>query len=151
VITPINLKERFGQRFKVVYSESYRHERPEFRSAEAVWLMQILCRHGTIDPWDEDHLMACTRTAGPIAKAVKALPCVRVHQDGTDGANLVFRVERFDEVAALMKPRKRRHLSDEAKAKAIQNLVPLPKKASVAVVEPSPEGRECVRGALVDG
>jgi hypothetical protein len=147
----INLKERFGRRFKVVYSESYYEERPEFRSAEAVWLMQILCQHGTVDPWDEDHLMACTRRAGPITTAVKALPFVRVHQDGDDGANVVFPVERFDEVAALMKPRKRRHLSDEAKAKAIQNLVPFPKRASVAVVEPSPEALECVQEALVDG
>jgi hypothetical protein len=150
VITAINLRERFGKRFKVAYAPDYYAEYGPDAITVDPWYMEILCQHGIIGPWDETHLMACTRTAGPVCKALKALPFVRVHQDGTDGGNLVFPVAKFDEVAALMKPRKRRHLSDEAKAKAIQNLVPFPKKASVAVVEPSPEGRECVREAPVD-
>jgi hypothetical protein len=146
----VNLKERFGRRFKVALDESYHAERSQYRESEAPWLMMIPCQHGHICPWGGENLAACTRTAGPIAKRLKALPFATVAQDGSDGANVVFPVDHFAQVAALMRPRKRRHLSDEAKAKAIQNLVPFSKKASVAAVEASPEDRECARGAPVD-
>ena len=35
-----------------------------------------------------------------------------LHQDGDDGLTVLFPVERFHEVATLMKPRRRRVLSD---------------------------------------
>jgi len=60
-------------------------------------------------------LAACTRTAGPVAMRLRSLPFAEVAQDGADGVNVVFPVDRFDEVAAIMKPRRRRVLSPEAR------------------------------------
>lgn len=44
--TCINLKETFDRRYKVTFEESSEAERPEFRAAEAPWLMIIPCRFG---------------------------------------------------------------------------------------------------------
>ena len=101
----ISLKERFGRRFKVVYEESYHAERADFREAEAPSLMMIPCEHGHICPWGGEKLAACTRTAGPVAMRLRSLPFVEVVQDGADGVNAVFPADRFDEVAAVIKPK----------------------------------------------
>jgi len=55
----INLRERCGRRYKVVFEESYYAERPEFRVAEAAWLTIMPCQHGHICPWGGDRLAAC--------------------------------------------------------------------------------------------
>ena len=57
-----------------------------------------------------------------MAKQLKALRCVQVVQDGSDGVNVTFDVEHFDKVGELMKPRKRRHLSEKQKAANIERL-----------------------------
>jgi hypothetical protein len=44
---------------------------------------------------------------------IRRLPFVSVEQDGDDGVNATFHVDRFDEVARIMKPRRRRRLSPE--------------------------------------
>jgi hypothetical protein len=143
----VNLKERFGRRFKVVYEESYYAERPEFRAAEAPWLMMIPCQHGHICPWGGENLAACTRTAGPIAKRLKALPFATVAQDGSDGANVVFPVDHFEEVAAIMKPRRRRVLSPKARKAAGERLAKYQFRPAVGI---APEGQGSVREARVD-
>lgn len=119
VIRPgcLDIRDRFGRRFKIEYEESYRAERPEFRTAEALWLTVIPCRHGHICPWGGDNLAACTKTAGPVARRLKALPFVDVAQDGSDGVNVVFHVEHLEEVAAIMQPRRRRVLSEPARVR----------------------------------
>lgn len=61
--------------------------------------------------------MASTNASGAVAKCLKALPFTEVVQDGSDGSNVTFDLEHFDEVAQIMKPRKRRRLSEEHKAR----------------------------------
>jgi len=108
----IDLKQRFGDRFKVAYEESYYAEYgPDARTVDP-WLMIILCQHGEICPWGDDNLAACTNHAGPIANRLKALPYTQVAQDGDDGANVVFDVKHFDKVAQIMKPRRRRQVTE---------------------------------------
>ncbi|MFH1923803.1 MAG: hypothetical protein ABIP48_28425 [Planctomycetota bacterium] len=109
----INLKERFGDRFKIDVDESYYAERPEFRKAEEPWLQLLLCRHGHICPWGGSQLAACTNGRGPVANRLKALPFTTVAQEGDDGVNVLFDVAHFDQVAEIMKPRLRRRLSPE--------------------------------------
>ena len=113
----INLKERFGDRYKVEYEESYDAEHSEHGRAEDPWLMLTPCRHGFICPWGAENLAACTKTAGSVAKRLKALPFTTVIQDGDDGANVMFHVKHFDAVARIMKPCKRRRLSAEHRAR----------------------------------
>ena len=50
----VNLKARFGGRFKVVYEESYAAERGGHGRAEDPWLMVIPCQHGEIYPYGYD-------------------------------------------------------------------------------------------------
>jgi integrase len=78
---------------------------------EAAWLMIIPCQDGHICPWGGDNLAACTNRGGRIVNKLKALAFATVAQDGDDGAKIVFPAERFEEVAAVMKPRRRRRLS----------------------------------------
>jgi len=111
----INLKEMFGDRFKIDVDESYYAERPEFRAVELPWLTIIPCRNGHICPWGGSNLAACTNGSGAIAKRLKALPFTTVAQDGADGANVIFDLAHFDQVAEIMLPRRRRRLSPEAR------------------------------------
>ena len=113
----IDLKELFGDRFKLDVDGGFYAERPEFRREEEPWLTHILCQHGHIGVWGDDLLVACTNSAGAVATRLKALSFAEVAQDGTDGVNVTFPLEHFDEVAEVMKPRKRRRLSEEHKAK----------------------------------
>jgi hypothetical protein len=148
--TCINLQQRFGRRYRVVYEESYHAQYGHNARTEDPWLQIISCLHGHICLWGDDKLAACTDKAGPVAKALKALAFTQTAQDGDDGANIVFPVEHFDEVAAIMKPRRRRRLSEEQKAKVLRNLIPFPKKAAKHVAGASPSERHCVRKPKVD-
>jgi hypothetical protein len=119
-MTCINLKERFGDRFKVVYEESYYADRGENARAEDPWYMILLCQNGHISPWDDKRLAACTSRPGSVAKRLKALPFAETVQDGDDGANVAFPVEHFAEVAEIMRPRKRKRLSEEQRQQATE-------------------------------
>ena len=116
--TCVNLKQRFGDRFKVAYEESYQADRGEHARAEDPWLMLVLCQGGEIYPHGGELLGVATKGRGSIAKRLASLDCVTVTQDGTDGINATFHVDDFDQVAEVMKPRKRRHgrpMTDEQK------------------------------------
>ena len=118
----INLKERFGDRFKVKYEESYCVQYGENAWRDDPVLMVIPCENGHICPWGGSNLAACTNSAGRVANKLKALPFTEVAQDGDDGANVVFDVSHFDEVAEIMKPRRRRRLSEAARQAAGERL-----------------------------
>lgn len=74
------------------------------------WLLMIPCRHGRIYPHGGAYLGASTDHRGPIANRLTALPFVRIVQNGDDGINVVFRVDDFDQIAELMRPKRRRKL-----------------------------------------
>ena len=57
-----------------------------------------------------------------MANKLKALPSTTVAQDGDDGATVVFHARHFDEVARIMKPRKRRRLSASERQKRAERL-----------------------------
>jgi len=120
----INLREQFGDRFKVAYEESYYTDHGENAHREDPGYMILLCQHGHICPWGGEDLAACTRRPGQIVNRLKALPFTEVVQDGDDGANVVFPVEHFEEAAEIMLPRKRRRptLSDERRAELAERM-----------------------------
>ena len=117
----INLKQRYGDRHKVEYEESYYAVRSK-QTVEDPWQMILLCQHGHICPWGGSKLAACTDRAGRIANRLMALPFIELAQDGDDGANVVFDAAHFDAVAEIMKPRRRRRMSDAQKAAAAARL-----------------------------
>ena len=118
----INLKKRFGDRFQVRYEESYHAERGEGARAEDPWLMIIPCQNGHICPWGGSELAASTKAAGSVARRLKALAFTQTAQDGDDGATVLFDVKHFAPVAEIMKPRRRRRLSPEARLAAAERL-----------------------------
>ncbi len=72
----------------------------------------IPCKRGHIFPWGASTLAASTNGQGPTTKRLMTLPGVTVHQDGSDGATVLFPVDRFDAVAELMLPKRRRVVSE---------------------------------------
>lgn len=120
----INLRDRFGDKYRIEFEESYYAERPKFRAQEAPWLMLIPCQHGHICPWGGEILAACTNKCGSVAKKLTEPPVTEMWQAGADGVNVKFHVRDFDQVAEVMKPRKRhRHgfkLSPERRQKLVE-------------------------------
>ena len=108
----VNLKERFGKRYRVRYEESYYVEHGSRAWGDDPWLQVIPCDLGHIFPHGGNLLAASTNRRGATAKKLMALPGVTVHQDGDDGVTVLFPVESFDQVAALMRPKRRRVVSE---------------------------------------
>jgi hypothetical protein len=109
--------QRFGDTYRVTHDESYAAERPEFRTDEEPWLQIIPGARGHVFPWSADRLAASTNTRGPVVKQLLAIPDVEVQQDGTDGITATFPVDRLSAVAEVLRLRRRRRLSPEARAK----------------------------------
>lgn len=125
--TCLNLRSLFGREYKIRHEESYRAERPEFRKEEEPWLQIIPCRHGHIYPHGGNLLGWSAARAGSINEQVKRLPFVTVSQDGSDGANVLFEVRHFNQVAAIVQPRRRppkRTMTPEQRQAAIERLAP---------------------------
>jgi hypothetical protein len=120
----IDLKESYGDRYKIRHEQSYQAERGKGGRRHDPWTLVILCRHGHVYPHGGDYLGASTDRRGPIAKQLAALECVRVGQDGDDGINAVFHVDDFDQVAAVMKPKRRRRLPPDQQAEQVVRLRP---------------------------
>ena len=122
--TCINLRKRFGHEYRITHDEAYKAEATEFRTQEEPWLQQIPCDKGHIDAYGGEFLEACTNTRGGTAVKLMRLPFIDRGRsmDGDDGVNAVFHVDHFDEVAAIMRPKRRRRLSPEARAAAVERL-----------------------------
>ena len=113
----IDLRERFGDRYRVRYEDT-----GERRRGPAPWLAMIDCRRGHIYPHGGDQLAASTNNRGAVAKRLAALPCCRMVQDGDDGVNVVFDVTNFPTVATVMKPKRRRTLTPAQTAERTERL-----------------------------
>jgi len=148
--TCVNLKERFGRRYKVTYEESYYAERPEFRAAEAPWLMIIPCVRGHIYPHGGTTLAVFIQR-GPRVNRLAQVPGVRIKSDGDDGATFLFDVADFDRVAEIVRPRKRRTrtVSPEERQALLERL----QKANYArqgAIQTSSEGQESTIAPRLD-
>ena len=119
--TCINLREQFGQQWRIEYEES-RPVKGEGSQSDNMWLQMIPCQHGHICPWGLDLLAACPNSRGTIAKRLKTLPFVAVVQDGDDGINATFHVDRIEEVAQIMRPKRKRPPRTEAQRQATERL-----------------------------
>ena len=106
-----------ANRYKHRLEESYHAETPENRG-DGRWYVEVLCRYGLIYPKGGDTLLAYAK------RGVKHhLVDMGLEHHQYDGNNEVFRfpVDRLDEVAAVLKPKRRRTL-DPGRARAISGL-----------------------------
>jgi hypothetical protein len=110
----INLQGHFGNRYKVVFEESYYAERPEFRAQEAPWLMIVPCRYGHIYPWGQERLAVFCESPR-LGLQLLAIPDATLHTDGSDGLTILFPADHFEVVAQIMEAHKRRRLSEARK------------------------------------
>jgi hypothetical protein len=104
----IDLKSRFGDRYRIVHEDSGIKSR-----AHDPWLQTIPCQLGHIYVHGQTALGASTDRRGSTATRLAALPCVTLVQDGDDVINVVFNADDFDKVAAVMKPKRRRTFTPE--------------------------------------
>jgi hypothetical protein len=121
--TCVDLQVLCGARYRIEFEESYNAETREYRAQERPWLTQIRCLNGHIGVWGGNLLVACTSSSGTVAMKLKRLSFAEIVQDGTDGVNVTFDVQHFDEVAAIMKPRRRRlgrPMSTEEKQRLVE-------------------------------
>ncbi len=116
-VKPINLKQRFGRRYKIEYDPAYYAEYGKRARIEDPWLQIIPCHHGEIFPFGGDLLAASTSCKGSIATRLSKLNCCELQQDGSDGVTVIFHVDDFRKIADLIRPRRRRQLT-EAQRKA---------------------------------
>lgn len=115
----IDLKKLAGRKYKTVLDESYE---PTGCLEDRLWHIQIPAKYGHVYLHGANLLGAYTDGRKRIAM-MKAIPGLRLHQNGDKEASFVFPPELLDQVAAVLKARKGRPpMSEEQKAAAVERL-----------------------------
>ena len=92
----INLRERFGKRYRVGYEESYQAAHGDQARREDPELMVVRCRYGELFPWGGTELAASVGGHPNVAGMLRRMSCCRIVQDGDFGElTVVFDVVDF--------------------------------------------------------
>jgi len=113
---PINLKDIYGKQYKIELDEAAKYE---VNGKNDPWLFQIPCRYGHIYPYSDKFLaFYCigTKTKGKI---IREQPDIELVQDGDIEGVFLFTLDQFNTIAKHAKPKTKRRLSPEHKAKLI--------------------------------
>jgi hypothetical protein len=130
----MNLKARYGDKYRISREEGAdRHDAAGFI---------IPCKRGHVYRHSSALLGVATNGRGPIVKQLAALPGVRITQDGSDGVNAVFSPDQFAAVAAIVRPKWKRKLSDRQKAVLAAGRKPFKRKIDVENERSSELGRD---------
>lgn len=108
-----------ANRYRYRLEESYKAEDSQHVKGDGRWFVEIVCQNGLIYPKGGTTLLAYA-TRGVKRHIAGLGPDIQHHQ--TDGEAEVFKfpVERLDDVAAILKPRRRKTISHEH-LEALQN------------------------------
>ena len=107
-------------RYRWRLEESYTAEKaPEVRG-EVGWYVEVPCRRGLIYLAGTDEMLAFTDKPGALRELVTLSPEVRVHQRGDREAVVRFPVTLLEAVASVLRPRRRRRLSPEARDRLVR-------------------------------
>ena len=113
---PVNLRERFGDRYRISYDPAREGRDPD------PWLQTIPCRGGiTIYPFGGTTLAVEVDYHCHVSKALRDMG-LRVHQEGDREHTFLFDVADFDRVAAVVKPHRRRQWTEAARQAARERL-----------------------------
>jgi hypothetical protein len=104
-----------AHRYRWRFEESYQAENDAHVRGDGRWFVEIPCKHGVIYPKGGQVLLAYASRGVKRHLAELGLEC---HQTDGDAEVFRFSVDRLDEVAAILKPRKRRTLNPN-RARAI--------------------------------
>ena len=116
-MTVIDLKKLAGDKYRVTIEASYYADTGSAQNRNRdpyLWL--IVGRHGEVFLWSPDRLAVSTYKRGGIARRLLDLPYTEVAQDGSDGVTVTFAAEHLDEVAQIVRLRRRPVLTDERRA-----------------------------------
>ncbi len=105
-----------ANRYRFRLEESYRAESFPHVRVDGRWYVEILCWYGLIYPCGGENLLAYANRG--VKRHIAALgPNIQRYQHDGSAEVFKFPVEYLEEVAAILKPRKRRTLSpDRARA-----------------------------------
>ena len=122
--TCVNLLEAFGRDYKITFDPAYDRRRVPRRCLDP-WMMQLPCRGKgvCIYPHGRDRLAVELDGRPGLAKKLAGIPGVELWQDGDGEKTFLFPVDRFTEVAAVVKPHRRRRLSAEQRAELAARLL----------------------------
>lgn len=112
----INLKAEYGGRYQVVDDGTDDSDR-----SERIWCMEIRGKYGAIYPHGADGTLAVRVESARVARRFASL-ALRVAQRGDDEVVFVFTPALIDQVAALIRARRRRQVSPERRAQLAENL-----------------------------
>lgn len=114
---PINLKEKFNVRYRVLIDDSIKGE-PGARSDP--WNYMIPCRSGNIYSFSEMLLAFYCTARGIRTRLVKEHPEIKVRNWSDNGeAIFLFKPDQFDLIAEYARPRRKRRLSPEHRKKLV--------------------------------
>ena len=100
-----------AKRCKCRFEESYQAESNPHVRGDGRWFVEILCRHGVIYPFGRLDLLAYVHRG--LVSAVANLDDIRLHQQDDGSCVFRFPLERLEELAAILKPRRRRTLDPD--------------------------------------
>jgi hypothetical protein len=119
--TCVSLRARFGSRYRVRCEESYYAEYGRGARVDDPWLQIIPCKWGHVFPHGGDLLAASVDGFPKVAGRLRRLACVEIWQDGDLGElTALFHVRDFGRVAQVMRPRRRRRLTETQRAKLVE-------------------------------
>ena len=122
----VDLRATFGDAYRYAMDPGFTGPGCE---QERAWCTRMPCHRGEITPWGDRLLCwsspkpgTCYRT-GPnkdepirggtlVANQVYGIPGTEVAQCGDDGWNVVFDADLFDQVAEIVRPRRRKQISE---------------------------------------
>lgn len=118
---PINLKERFGKRYRIAFDGAYD---PRNRPKDKLdpWAMEIPCERGTIYPHGGNDLAVMVDYRPVTARKLATIPGVALVQDGNHEKTFVFDVGLFAAVAEIVKPRRKRQITEDQRQASIDRL-----------------------------
>lgn len=112
---PINLKDLFGDRYRVVVDDSANQE-PGAKTDP--WYFMIPCRYGSISPFSDELLAFHCAARGIRTRLHREHPEIQVQNWSDDGeAVFLFRPDQFDLVAEYAKPRRKRQISGKERSR----------------------------------
>jgi len=117
----INLQKRFGRQYRISYDPTYN---PKHRPKGKLdpWMMQVECQRGVIYPHGGELLAAEVEGRALTRKRLADLDCTTTIQEGDGFLAVTFNVRDFPAVAKLMKPRRRRRLTEKRRREVSEQL-----------------------------
>jgi len=107
----INLRDRFGDRFRIGFDPAYDPARRPKDKLDP-WMMLLEFPRGSIYPHGGELLAVEVEGRRFLRKRLLQLRCLGLKQDGDDFQGWTFHVADLDAVAEIVRPRRRRTLSD---------------------------------------